>query len=82
MADNSMMTPMDDPKAAKKKLADEKKEYRKKLREQRKEQKEKEAEFAERTAEINGDDAGGLATYHHFPYYSDMACYHGSFSKA
>lgn len=62
MADNSMMTPMDDPKAAKKKLADEKKEYRKKLREQRKEQKEKEAEFAERTAEINGDDAGGLAT--------------------
>ena len=62
MADNSMMTPMDDPKAAKKKLADEKKEYRKKLREQRKEQKEKEAEFAERTAEINRDDAGGLAT--------------------
>ena len=62
MADNKMIMSPEDPKAAKKKLAADKKEYKKKLKQQRKEQKEKELEFAERTAEINGDNAGGLAT--------------------
>ncbi|MBQ6415771.1 MAG: hypothetical protein IJJ65_05920 [Butyrivibrio sp.] len=62
MADNNLTMTPDDPKAAKKKLAADKKEYKKRLKEQRKEQKEKEQEFAERSAEINGDNAGGLAT--------------------
>ena len=52
----------EDPKAARAKLKADKKEYQKKLKEQRKEQKEKAQEFADRTAEINGDNAGGLAT--------------------
>ncbi|SFP45901.1 hypothetical protein SAMN04487928_102139 [Butyrivibrio proteoclasticus] len=62
MADNNLTMSPQDPKAAKKKLAADKKEYKKRLKEQRKEQKEKEQEFAERSAEINGDNAGGLAT--------------------
>ena len=62
MADNNLTMTPDDPKAAKKKLAADKKEYKKRLKEQRKEQIEKEQEFAERSAEINGDNAGGLAT--------------------
>lgn len=53
---------IDDPKAAKAKLKADKKEYQKQLKQQRKEQKEKEQEFADRTAEINGDNAGGFAT--------------------
>lgn len=61
MADNMLNTP-EDPKAAKAKLKADKKEYAKTLKEQRKAQKEKEREFADRTAEINGDNAGGLAT--------------------
>lgn len=61
MADTK--TPMpNDPKAAKAKLKADKKEYQKKLKEQRKEQKAKEQEFADRTEEINGDNAGGFAT--------------------
>ncbi len=62
MADNTLLNTPDDPKAAKAKLKADKKEYKKTLKEQRKAQKEKEREFADRTAEINGDDAGGLAT--------------------
>ena len=62
MADNTLLHAPDNPKEAKKKLKADKKEYRKTLKEQRKAQKEKEREFADRTAEINGDDAGGLAT--------------------
>jgi flagellar motility protein MotE (MotC chaperone) len=62
MAENNLGMAPEDPKAAKKRLAAEKKEYKKKLKEQRKEQKLKEEEFAERTAEINGDNAGGFAT--------------------
>lgn len=61
MADNILNTP-EDPKAAKAQLKADKKEYKKNLKEQRKAQKEKEKEFADRTAEINGDNAGGLAT--------------------
>lgn len=53
---------LEDPKAAKAKLKADKKEYQKQLKEQRKAQKEKELEFAERTEEINGDNAGGFAT--------------------
>lgn len=56
------MSPFDDQKAAKEKLKADKLEYRKKLKEQRKADKEKLHEFAERSAELNGDDAGGLAT--------------------
>ena len=59
MADNMNI---EDPKAAKAKLKADKQEYKKKLKEQRKEQKEKEQEFADRIAEINGDNAGGFAT--------------------
>ncbi|MBE5825638.1 MAG: hypothetical protein E7307_03285 [Butyrivibrio sp.] len=62
MADNTLLNQPDDPKAAKAKLKADKKEYKKALKEQKKAQKEKEREFADRTAEINGDDAGGLAT--------------------
>ena len=61
MADSLLNSP-EDPKAAKAKLKADKKEYQKSLKEQRKAQKEKEREFADRTAEINGDNAGGLAT--------------------
>ena len=63
MADiKSMGAQPEDPKAARAKLKADKKEYQKKLKEQRKEQKEKAQEFADRTAEINGDNAGGFAT--------------------
>jgi flagellar motility protein MotE (MotC chaperone) len=62
MADTSLLNGPEDPKAARAKLKADKKEYRKKLKEQRKEQKAQEREFDERTAEINGDNAGGLAT--------------------
>ena len=62
MADTNLLNTPDDPKAAKAKLKADKKEYRKKLKEQVKAQKEQEREFADRAAEINGDNAGGLAT--------------------
>ncbi len=62
MADSSLLNGPEDPKAAKAKLKADKKEYAKKLKEQRKAQKEQEREFADRSAEINGDNAGGLAT--------------------
>ena len=62
MADTSLLNGPEDPKAAKAKLKADKKEYAKKLKEQRKAQKEQEREFADRSAEINGDNAGGLAT--------------------
>lgn len=62
MADTNMLNAPEDPKAAKAKLKADKKEFQKNLKEQRKAQKEKEREFADRTAEINGDNAGGLAT--------------------
>ncbi len=62
MADTNLLNGSEDPKAARAKLKADKKEYRKNLKEQRKAQKEKEREFADRTAEINGDNAGGLAT--------------------
>ena len=63
MADIGMpMSPFEDQKAAKAKLKADKLEYRKKLKEQRKADKEKLHEFAERTAELSGDDAGGIAT--------------------
>ena len=62
MADTNLLNAPDDPKAAKAKLKADKKEYKKKLKEQVKAQKEQEREFADRAAEINGDNAGGLAT--------------------
>ncbi len=62
MADNKLLNSPEDPKAARAKLKADRKEYKKTLKEQRKAQKEKEREFADRTAEINGDNAGGLAT--------------------
>ena len=63
MADIGMpMSPFEDQKAAKAKLKADKLEYRKKLKEQRKADKEKLHEFAERTADLSGDDAGGIAT--------------------
>ncbi len=62
MADTNLLNSPDDPKVAKAQLKADKKEYRKNLKEQRKAQKEKEKEFADRTAEINGDNAGGFAT--------------------
>ena len=62
MADNNLLRAPEDPKAAKAKLKADKKEYKKKLKEQAKAQKEQEREFADRAAEINGDNAGGLAT--------------------
>ena len=62
MADTNFPNNPDDPKAARAKLKADKKEYAKKLKEQKKEQKEKAQEFADRVAEINGDNAGGFAT--------------------
>ncbi len=62
MDGNNLLNSAEDPKAAKAKLKADKKEYRKQLKEQRKAQKEQERQFADRTAEINGDNAGGLAT--------------------
>ncbi len=62
MADTNLLNSPEDPKAAKAKLKADKQEYKKKLKEQRKAQKEQEREFADRTAEINGDNAGGIAT--------------------
>ncbi len=61
--ENSVLPPVEgDDKAARKKLKDDKKALRKELKEQRKKAKEREAELAERTAELNGDDGGGVAT--------------------
>ncbi len=62
MADTNLLNSPDDPKAARAKLKADKKEYRKALKEQRKAQKEKEQEFADRSAELSGDNAGGFAT--------------------
>ena len=62
MAESNLLNTPEDPKAARAKLKADRKEYKKTLKEQRKAQKEKEREFADRTAEINGDNAGGLAT--------------------
>ena len=63
MADLEMpLSPFEDQKAARAKLKADKLEYRKKLKEQRKADKEKLHEFAERSAELSGDDAGGIAT--------------------
>ena len=62
MADTSLLNSPEDPKAAKAKLKADKKEYRKQLKEQQKAQKLQEQEFADREAEINGDNAGGFAT--------------------
>ncbi len=61
--EGSVLPPIeDDDKAARKKLKDDKKALRKELKEQRKAAKQREAELAERTAELNGDDGGGVAT--------------------
>ena len=57
-----MADQFEDPKAAKAKLKADKKEYQKQLKAQKKEATEKAQEFADRTAEINGDNAGGFAT--------------------
>jgi flagellar motility protein MotE (MotC chaperone) len=62
MADTGLLNSPEDPKAAKAKLKADKKEYRKQLKEQQKAQKLQEQEFADREAEINGDNAGGFAT--------------------
>lgn len=62
MADTKLPKNIEDPKAARAKLKADKKEYRKNLKEQRKERKAKENEFAERSEEIYGDNAGGFAT--------------------
>ncbi len=62
MADTGLLNAPEDPKAAKAKLKADKKEYRKQLKEQQKAQKLQEQEFADREAEINGDNAGGFAT--------------------
>lgn len=62
MADTNLQRAPEDPKAARAKLKADKKEYKKNLKEQRKAQKAKESEFAERSEEIYGDNAGGLAT--------------------
>ncbi len=51
-----------DEKAARKQLKEDKKALKKELKEQRKAAKLREAEIAERTAELNGDDGGGVAT--------------------
>jgi len=56
------MSPFEDQKAAKAKLKADKLEFRKKLKEQRKADKDRLHEFAERSAELSGDDAGGFAT--------------------
>ena len=52
----------EDPKAVKAKLKADKKEYQKQMKEQRKSQKQKAQEFADRQAELYGDNAGGFAT--------------------
>ncbi len=64
MADTSAGFPGggEDPKAVKAKLKADRKEYQKQLKEQRKSQKQKAQEFADRQAEIYGDNAGGFAT--------------------
>ena len=53
---------IEDPKAVKAKLKADKKEYQKQMKEQRKSQKQKAQEFADRQAELYGDNAGGFAT--------------------
>ena len=61
--EGSVLPPVEsDEKAARRKLKDDKKALRKELKEQRKKAKEREQELAERTAELNGDDGGGVAT--------------------
>ncbi len=68
MADNketesSVLPPVvDEEKAARKKLKEYRKALKKELKEQRKEAKKRAAELAERTAELNGDNGGGVAT--------------------
>ena len=64
MADTSVGHPAngEDPKAVKAKLKADRKEYSKQLKEQRKAQKQKSQEFADRQAELYGDNAGGFAT--------------------
>jgi len=53
----SVLPPViDEEKAARKKLKEDRKALRKELKEQRKAAKQREAELAERTAELNGDD--------------------------
>ncbi len=54
--------PDDDPRVLRAKLKEEKKQLRDELKAQRKERKQRQNEIAERTAELNGDDSGGLAT--------------------
>lgn len=54
--------PVDPDKEARKKIKEERKALRQELKEQRKAAKLKEAELAERNAELNGDDGGGVAT--------------------
>lgn len=54
--------PVDPDKEARQKLKEEKKALRQELKEQKKAAKLREAELAERNAELNGDDGGGLAT--------------------
>ena len=54
--------PDDDPRVLRAKLKEEKKQLRDELKAQRKERKQRQNELAERTAELNGDDSGGLAT--------------------
>jgi flagellar motility protein MotE (MotC chaperone) len=61
MADTNMPAG-EDPKAVKAKLKADKKEYQKQLKEQRKSQKARAQEFADRQAELYGDNAGGFAT--------------------
>lgn len=64
MADTHSGLPggIEDPKAVKAKLKADRKEYQKQLKEQRKSQKAKAQEFADRQAELYGDNAGGFAT--------------------
>lgn len=68
MADNnenesSVLPPVvDEEKAARKKLKEDRKALKKELKEQKKEAKKRAAELAERTAELNGDNGGGVAT--------------------
>ncbi|WP_051656670.1 hypothetical protein [Butyrivibrio sp. AE3004] len=54
--------PVDPDKEARQKLKEERKALRQELKEQRKAAKARELELAERTAELNGEDAGGVAT--------------------
>lgn len=53
---------LDPDKEARKKIKEDRKALRAELKEQRKAAKIREAELAERTAELNGDDGGGIAT--------------------